>query len=235
MMVAGVAMRTVDAVDVLDASFQNLTTVDENQNTDENNNYNATATEGDEDFEAFVCSKRLKEKGELQEAIRSIQNEALTEDKKNEQEKELAELNEDLRKGLEPSLIVTDACHQIVSVESQQVARDPKRFISPKDFDLLKVIGMGAFGKVLQVRTKTTNKILAMKVISKRLLNRKSGYVENIHAERNILTRVRHPFVVMMHAVSVMQVTFISGTGLHSPIITYNACFSPFKPNSSSL
>ena len=45
--------------------------------------------------------------------------------------------------------------------------------------------------------------ILAMKVISKRLLNRKSAaYVENIHAERNILVRVRHPFVVMMHAVS---------------------------------
>lgn len=41
-----------------------------------------------------------------------------------------------------------------------------------------------------------------MKVISKRLLNRKSAaYVENIHAERNILVRVRHPFVVMMHAV----------------------------------
>ena len=63
----------------------------------------------------------------------------------------------------------------------------------------LLIKGMGAFGKVLQVRNKTSNKILAMKVISKRLLNRKSGYVENIHAERNILTRVRHPFVVMMH------------------------------------
>ena len=47
-----------------------------------------------------------------------------------------------------------------------------------------------------------------MKVISKRLLNRKSAaYVENIHAERNILVRVRHPFVVMMHAVSFIVIT----------------------------
>lgn len=76
---------------------------------------------------------------------------------------------------------------------------DHKRFVSPKDFSLLKVIGMGAFGKVLQVRNKRSKKTLAMKVISKRLLRRKVGYIENVQAERNILTRIRHPFVVTMH------------------------------------
>jgi hypothetical protein len=78
-------------------------------------------------------------------------------------------------------------------------SKDARRFVTAKDFDLLKVIGMGAFGKVLQVRHKHTSRILAMKVISKRLLLRKSGYVENIQAERHILTRVRSPFVVTMH------------------------------------
>ena len=78
-------------------------------------------------------------------------------------------------------------------------SKDTRRFVTAKDFDLLKVIGMGAFGKVLQVRHKHTSRILAMKVISKRLLLRKSGYVENIQAERQILTRVRSPFVVTMH------------------------------------
>ena len=38
-----------------------------------------------------------------------------------------------------------------------------KNFIAPKDFELLKVIGMGAFGKVLQVRNRHSNKVLAMK------------------------------------------------------------------------
>ena len=75
----------------------------------------------------------------------------------------------------------------------------PIRYVTPKDFELLKVIGMGAFGKVLQVRNRQSQKILAMKVISKRLLKRNSGYVENIHAERDILTKIRHPFVVTMH------------------------------------
>jgi len=74
-----------------------------------------------------------------------------------------------------------------------------KRYVTPQDFELLKVIGMGAFGKVLQVRNKTNKQILAMKVISKRLLKRKSSYVENIHAERDILTKIRHPFIVNMH------------------------------------
>lgn len=82
---------------------------------------------------------------------------------------------------------------------SKEGTLERKRFVSPKDFELLKVIGMGAFGKVLQVRNRHNQQVLAMKVISKRLLNRKSGYVENIRAERDILTQVRHPFVVQMH------------------------------------
>ncbi|KAL7509930.1 hypothetical protein ACHAXN_007187 [Cyclotella atomus] len=76
-----------------------------------------------------------------------------------------------------------------------------KRFVAPKDFELLKVIGMGAFGKVLQVRLRKSSEILAMKVISKRLIKRKTSYVENVLAERNILTKIaNHPFIVTMHA-----------------------------------
>jgi len=74
-----------------------------------------------------------------------------------------------------------------------------KRYVTPNDFELLKVIGMGAFGKVLQVRNKETNKVLAMKIISKRLIKKKNSYIENVHAERDILTKMRHPFIVTMH------------------------------------
>lgn len=73
------------------------------------------------------------------------------------------------------------------------------RYVTPKDFELLKVIGMGAFGKVLQVRNKQSKQILAMKIISKRQLRKSSGYIENVQAERNILQKVNHPFVVKMH------------------------------------
>ena len=79
------------------------------------------------------------------------------------------------------------------------IQQHTKNFVTPQDFQLLKVIGMGSFGKVLQVRNKHSQQILAMKVISKRLLNKKISYIDNIHAERDILTKVRHPFVVTMH------------------------------------
>eukprot|EP00584_Thalassiosira_punctigera_P009223 CAMPEP_0172533474 /NCGR_PEP_ID=MMETSP1067-20121228/6165_1 /TAXON_ID=265564 ORGANISM="Thalassiosira punctigera, Strain Tpunct2005C2" /NCGR_SAMPLE_ID=MMETSP1067 /ASSEMBLY_ACC=CAM_ASM_000444 /LENGTH=762 /DNA_ID=CAMNT_0013318121 /DNA_START=225 /DNA_END=2510 /DNA_ORIENTATION=+ len=80
-------------------------------------------------------------------------------------------------------------------------SKSKRNFIAPKDFELLNVIGMGAFGKVLQVRNRYSSKIFAMKVISKRLIERKGSYVENILAERNILSRIaNHPFIVTMHA-----------------------------------
>lgn len=99
----------------------------------------------------------------------------------------------------------SDSLHTPQCSKGQQhdpplTAEGGRRFVSPKDFELLKVIGMGAFGKVLQVRNKRSKQVLAMKVISKRLLRRKGdGVIENVLAERNILRRVRHPFVVQMH------------------------------------
>ena len=74
-------------------------------------------------------------------------------------------------------------------------------YVVPKDFTLLKVIGLGAFGKVLLVRNRSSSTIFAMKVISKRLIQRKCSYVTNILSERNILSKIaNHPFIVTMHA-----------------------------------
>ncbi|GMH63435.1 hypothetical protein TrRE_jg9396, partial [Triparma retinervis] len=72
-------------------------------------------------------------------------------------------------------------------------------FITPRDFELMSVIGMGSFGKVLQVRLKSTGKVYAMKVISKRLLKKKN-FVNDIKGERDIMAKVNCPFVVRMHA-----------------------------------
>lgn len=71
--------------------------------------------------------------------------------------------------------------------------------LSPQDFEVLKLIGMGSFGKVLQVRHKQTHQVLAMKVISKSLVKSKPSFVDNVNAERNIMIKIRHPFIVKMH------------------------------------
>jgi len=70
-----------------------------------------------------------------------------------------------------------------------------KRGVSTKDFQILCVIGMGAYGKVLQVKNKTNRKVYAMKVISKKLLQKKN-HIAYMQAERDIMTKVDHPFVV---------------------------------------
>lgn len=78
--------------------------------------------------------------------------------------------------------------------------------IGPADFEILRVIGKGAFGKVFQVRKKDGNGeinggegigdgILAMKVMRKDTII-KNNHVDYMKAERDILTKVVHPFIV---------------------------------------
>ncbi|VAH90680.1 unnamed protein product [Triticum turgidum subsp. durum] len=65
------------------------------------------------------------------------------------------------------------------------------------DFELLKLVGQGAFGKVYQVRRKCTSDIYAMKVMRKDKILEKN-HAEYMKAERDILTKVDHPFVVQL-------------------------------------
>ncbi|KAJ1442339.1 kinase-like domain-containing protein [Ochromonadaceae sp. CCMP2298] len=70
--------------------------------------------------------------------------------------------------------------------------------IGPQHFDLLKLIGEGAFGKVLLVRNRLDKKVYAMKVISKKLLKKKNN-TQYMKSERDILTKVEHPFIVALY------------------------------------
>lgn len=69
----------------------------------------------------------------------------------------------------------------------------------PTDFDFLKVIGKGSFGKVFLAKLKHDEKYYAVKVLQKKvILNRKEQ--KHIMAERNVLLKnVKHPFLVGLH------------------------------------
>lgn len=69
------------------------------------------------------------------------------------------------------------------------------KHLSIDDFDLLKVIGKGSFGKVMQVRKRDTNKIYALKAIRKAYIVSKSEVTHTL-AERTVLARVDNPFIV---------------------------------------
>ncbi|KAJ7638601.1 kinase-like domain-containing protein [Roridomyces roridus] len=71
-----------------------------------------------------------------------------------------------------------------------------KRALTPRDFEFLKLIGRGTFGKVFQVRKKDTKRIYAMKVLSKKEIVAKKEVAHTI-GERKILQRsLESPFLV---------------------------------------
>ncbi|KAK6001772.1 hypothetical protein QM012_002262 [Aureobasidium pullulans] len=73
-----------------------------------------------------------------------------------------------------------------------------KKTYGPEDFEILRLIGKGTFGQVFQVRKKDTQRIYAMKVLSKKVIIQKKEIAHTI-GERNILVRTataESPFIV---------------------------------------
>eukprot|EP01087_Luapelamoeba_hula_P007388 TRINITY_DN1815_c1_g1_i1.p1 TRINITY_DN1815_c1_g1~~TRINITY_DN1815_c1_g1_i1.p1 ORF type:complete len:461 (+),score=104.74 TRINITY_DN1815_c1_g1_i1:164-1546(+) len=68
-----------------------------------------------------------------------------------------------------------------------------------EDFEKLRVVGQGSFGKVLQVRNRRTGAILAMKVLKKKRVVEKNEF-KAINTEKNILMKLSHPFLIQLHA-----------------------------------
>ncbi|KAF4981656.1 hypothetical protein FZEAL_2585 [Fusarium zealandicum] len=64
-----------------------------------------------------------------------------------------------------------------------------------EDFELLKVVGKGSFGKVMQVRKKNTDRIYALKTIRKAHIISRSEVAHTL-AERSVLAQINNPFIV---------------------------------------
>ena len=69
--------------------------------------------------------------------------------------------------------------------------------ISMAQFNILAVLGRGYYGKVMLCENKTTKEIYAIKTIHKSRLIQ-SNKVHTVIAERNILTKAQHPFIVSL-------------------------------------
>ena len=70
--------------------------------------------------------------------------------------------------------------------------------VSKNSFDYITVIGRGGFGKVWKVMYKKTKTIYAMKEMSKKkIIDKRSE--KSIKSERNLLSKIYHPFIVNMH------------------------------------
>ena len=66
--------------------------------------------------------------------------------------------------------------------------------LSINDFQLLRVIGRGSFGKVLLVRGKRDKQVYALKILQKSTIAARNQ-VEHTLSERKILEEADHPFL----------------------------------------
>eukprot|EP01117_Protostelium_nocturnum_P003478 TRINITY_DN1452_c0_g1_i3.p1 TRINITY_DN1452_c0_g1~~TRINITY_DN1452_c0_g1_i3.p1 ORF type:complete len:1067 (-),score=408.16 TRINITY_DN1452_c0_g1_i3:41-3241(-) len=91
---------------------------------------------------------------------------------------------------------------QLVAVEDTMFGTEKKgtkmnQQGSISEFEMIKPISRGAFGRVYLARRKRTGDLYAMKVLKKSDMVRKN-MVDHVIAERNILAQTKNPFVVKL-------------------------------------
>ena len=78
------------------------------------------------------------------------------------------------------------------------VAVPPGRKLNLEDFDLVRLVGKGAFGKVWQVRKRDSGEIFAMKVLDKKTVI-EQNLVAHTVLERDVMLMCNNPFIVNMY------------------------------------
>lgn len=68
-----------------------------------------------------------------------------------------------------------------------------------EDFDIVRVVGVGGSGRVIQALHKPSGCMRAVKVMSKARLFQQEQRLQRVITEKRILARLRHPFVVSLH------------------------------------
>ncbi|EFA78543.1 protein kinase 3 [Heterostelium album PN500] len=73
-----------------------------------------------------------------------------------------------------------------------------KKKLAIDDFELLKVLGVGSFGRVFLVRKKDNQRLYAMKVLNKKEMMKKKQ-IAHTNTEKMVLSTMDHPFIVRLH------------------------------------
>ncbi|XP_011012966.1 PREDICTED: probable serine/threonine protein kinase IREH1 isoform X2 [Populus euphratica] len=110
---------------------------------------------------------------------------------------QLCELVEDEKVDITSTVIHEDTPLEDDVVRSLRTSpiHSSKDRTSIDDFEIIKPISRGAFGRVFLAKKRATGDLFAIKVLKKADMIRKNA-VESILAERDILISVRNPFVV---------------------------------------
>eukprot|EP00834_Sanchytrium_tribonematis_P001555 NODE_39_length_35218_cov_0.479655.p18 type:complete len:251 gc:universal NODE_39_length_35218_cov_0.479655:21845-22597(+) len=110
-------------------------------------------------------------------------------------------LKQKLTTGSQPSLSTSLSNEFPVDMDNNELIQLRRsRKVALGDFDVMRTLGTGSFGRVHLVKVKSTGKFLAMKVL-KKVEVVKHKQVEHTLNEKNILESIYHPFLVNLYAV----------------------------------
>ncbi|CAP34183.2 Protein CBG16239 [Caenorhabditis briggsae] len=85
---------------------------------------------------------------------------------------------------------------QKVQEQLQRLSTSPAKPVGVKDFQFLKVVGIGGYGKVYQVREKSGNHVYALKIIRK---TERPIDAKHLKDEIRVLKTVHSPFLCRLH------------------------------------
>ena len=81
--------------------------------------------------------------------------------------------------------------------KDKEKSRKKKMRIKVKDYEKLKTVGLGSYGRVRLCKNKKTGNIFVMKILKKNDII-KQKQVDHVYSEFNILTMLKHPFIVQL-------------------------------------
>lgn len=130
-----------------------------------------------------------RERQEWVEAIRSVAN-RLTE----EEACQGAQCIEDVEMA---TIAEDELLTEKFSVQGTSTSISGRRKVTLENFEFLKVLGKGTFGKVILCREKTTAKLYAIKILKKEVIVQKDE-VAHTMAENRVLKKTNHPFLISL-------------------------------------
>ncbi|KAF2070941.1 hypothetical protein CYY_007747 [Polysphondylium violaceum] len=111
--------------------------------------------------------------------------------------------DKDAKNGADSAFINGNSASSVLSTtpsssSSSSTPTSKKRKLGIDDFELLKVLGVGSFGRVFLVRRKDTKNLYAMKVLNKKDMLKKKQ-IAHTNTEKMVLSTMDHPFIVRLH------------------------------------
>ncbi|XP_078697073.1 protein kinase C iota type-like isoform X9 [Branchiostoma floridae x Branchiostoma belcheri] len=93
-----------------------------------------------------------------------------------------------------------EGAQPLLEEEVEATSGGSDQHIGLDEFDLLRVIGRGSYAKVLMVKLRKTQRIYAMKVVKKELVNDDED-IDWVQTEKHVFeTASNHPFLVGLHS-----------------------------------